>query len=1369
MDRRDLVRPFLDLEASVDREEYGSDEEEEDNRFINDDDEEDVGMPISYNNINQELDMSLDDGNASDHDSLFSKDSRDSLFSEDEDMSRPAPAPSTTKEISSPGIARDVELEEDVERAGEVWLVRCKNGKEQYLVNYINRYIKKYPNRLFRTVRRYDDGCGFIYICTLDASRAAKVLANCPVTLRHRSGLKSRDGRDVSGFNGIQMQAIIDPVEVSMALFLRPLAQVFNDPEASWARGARVGSWVRLGEQHNKRIRLENVEEAHSKPVTPLYTNDPAIVLAVEEKTITIAFLPRVHPSFIHKSWPKGSASNNLVQTLVLDSSLYKEPSDQQPLWNRKKYPDCHFQHGLMIKTLPLRLVKPLGRYPSAMEGRLLLLCEHPQVIANFPRIDDWRFDVGDVVQSRSGEEGIVCDQSDKGPVICPIIESDDLPTIEEYSVGWALRKKWSIGDFVRHISGVSGVVILVLEYDVVIQDIRGTLAYDFQGHANSFRITQRDENAVGYSMSREPGSRLPSWVDAARLGPLDLQGEQSFFEFREEWNERLRLHRIPQQVFVLSHSEATRLLKKTRTDKIPWKGREVLVSGNCPVKGEHASVVDVHIKQPTKSGLMVTIESLVQGRLFTRHRLDYDWVVDMKWELPLHLVERPLLPIFKPPPSYIHPLTFHQRVFKLPPPPTRPKTPPLHRRRFGAYARPDPALMNEDPAFNPNFSYFEGTDEFNDPFEMQTPTPAWRDVIRHPSQLWLYEASNTTTLRFKSIVNGTIDGREFKKKKMDVYILSSDHETTAVVEYYKRGHPIPPAVEFQPVNPLVNTMEPIFIFRGPHANRIAFLPEDACVLSVKKHVTDELQHYVMAWKNAQEATLRRHRQDPQVTAIKRYRSRVSDVSIVEVEADRSLIIETVVIFVLVVPAHHTSSTRDPPSNGNVPLPTYIKRNSVREDNNEMRLEGEAGREEEERSTSLGGPLRSSEKVTGAWLTRFRGMDASCIPILVQVGLGKVLQGDEQPPDTNQDDEDATTEETVSDMDPERMALYETTYKYLVAEQPGTHERLRQCSHYGNDPVLNQIVSVMREGFRLARKADTSKLKKSIVWIIKDNPQITWDDSVVFPSLDADTKIARGLLHPSIAPLMCPASFILRFKSDDEDVREKALDDLKRAKAVTHSSLPGLLYDYRLFDPMDMYQGLFRGYMLTRAWRNLHKSPAATMNLNDASEDNGNAAIAGVKSVTPESIAYVAVQVYFALSTQTTWRRTCGKLDLYIFYRNLMKIYEAGEDSWKEDLLKFFNKEVFKDQDAADDEPEEGSDMATILAQAKARKEAAAAAAAAAAAQSTTQGGTQQGSEGTQQAGEGAQAGEGTQQGQGQGHEDDKDDDDDEDDEDDGE
>ncbi|KAK7026105.1 hypothetical protein VNI00_015680 [Paramarasmius palmivorus] len=816
MDRRDIVRPFLDLEASVDRGYCSSDDEEEENDFINDDEEEDAGRPIDYNTVNQQMDTSLDDGNASDHDSLFSKDSHDSLFSEDDDISQPTPVSSTTSEATSdPGIARDDEKDEDIEKVGEVWLVRCKNGKERYLVNYLDRYIKKYPNSLFHTVRRYEDGCGFIYICTSDAGRAAEVLARCPVTLRHRAGLKSRDGRDLPGFNGILMQAIIDPVEISMALYLRPLAQVFNDSDASWARGARVGSWVRLGEQHSERIRLENVEETHSKPVTPLYTNDPAIVLAVDKKTITVAFLPRVHPSFIHNSWPKGSASNTFVQTLVLDSSLYKEPPDQEPLWNRKKYPDYHFHHGLMVKTLPIRLVRPLGRYPNAMEGRILLLCEHPLVIANFPRVDDWRFDTGDVVRSRSGEEGIVRDQSERGPIVCPTNESYDLPSAEEYSVGWALRKIWSIGDFVRHISGVSGVVIQLVDQEVVIQDIQGSLPYDFKGHANSFRVTQRDENAVGYSMSREPGSRLPSWVDAARLGPLDLQGEQSFYEFREEWNERLRLHRIPQQVFVLSHSEATQLLKKTRTDKIPWKGREVLVSGNCPVKGEHAAVVDVHIKQPTKSGLMITIESLVQGRLFTRHRLDYDWVVDMNWELPLHLVERPLLPIFRPPSSYIHPLTFHQKIYRLPPVPVRPRTPPLHRRRYNLGGAPNPDLVDEDPAFNPNFSHFEGNDDFNDPFDIQTPEPSWRDIIRHPSQLWLYESSNTDSLTFKSIVNGTVDGKHFKDRKLDIRILRGDHETTAILEFYKRDRPIPPNVEFHPVNPLVNTMEPVFIFRG--------------------------------------------------------------------------------------------------------------------------------------------------------------------------------------------------------------------------------------------------------------------------------------------------------------------------------------------------------------------------------------------------------------------------------------------------------------------------------------------------------------------------------------------------------------------------
>ncbi|KAK7016993.1 hypothetical protein VNI00_018775 [Paramarasmius palmivorus] len=879
------VRPFLDLEASVDRWDSSTDDEDGDQGFINDDDmDEEIGSSIDHHSLNRSMDG---DAPASDHDSLFSNDSHSSLFSELERDERCSGR--TDDALHGRDFEETCHVDED---NGELWMVKCKKGKERYLLQYLKRYIDKFNAKdIFRNIRLYDDDCGFIYVQTANPGRAAYVLGRCPVTVHKRDG-----------FHGLNMKVITDPVEVGMALYLRPMADVFLEPTAAWGRGPKKGSWVRLGSGKGSTALMLAVEPTEKdfigdrmeEPLVDLsgrlYYNDPALVLGVYADTVKVAFIPRMHPSDIERHWPHGKISPEWVQTLVFNPCSFKQRQGIDTVWKGRQFPEFHFEHGLMVKTIPLSLIRPLTRFPNALEGRLLLQCNHPVVISNFPRISDWRFDIGDTVTSLSGQEGVVVEQSERGPVITRLSFSDAEDSGEEYSVGWALQKKWSIGDYVRHISGVCGVVVETREDVIVVQDIRGSLEYDFAGHVNSFRVTQRDEHAVGYRMARQNDARRPHWLEAAQLGPQDMRCYDDFNHFREVWNNQLHLRRSTQQVFVLTHNEATSLLRKTRTDKIPWKGREVLVSGNCPVKGELATIADVHIGEDTKSGLMVTVESIIQGRAGKRFKLDYDFVVDRQWELPLHLIERPLLSIFKPSAAYIHPLTFRVKCFKMPPPPPRQSTPPIScNQRSQSLA--DGTLSYIDPAFDPHFTTFPGVDEFNDPFDIQTSTPSWQSIVRHDSQQWLYQAEKTAGLTFKAIVNGEVAGRMFKQKKMDVHIATTDSDKRAVLQFYKREREISPNVECHPVHALVNTLEPVYVFSGPHAHSIAvrassahingqlhlcgfvvlnlegqtidftqpiqFLPSNACVLSVKKHITDQLQYYIGIWKETQEAALR--------------------------------------------------------------------------------------------------------------------------------------------------------------------------------------------------------------------------------------------------------------------------------------------------------------------------------------------------------------------------------------------------------------------------------------------------------------------------------------------------------------------------------
>ncbi|ESK80730.1 hypothetical protein Moror_2974, partial [Moniliophthora roreri MCA 2997] len=244
----------------------------------------------------------------------------------------------------------------------------------------------------------------------------------------------------------------------------------------------------------------------------------------------------------------------------------------------------------------------------------------------------------------------------------------------------------------------------------------------------------------------------------------------------------------------------------------------------------------------------------------------DYEDLVDEHWELPLHLVEQPLNPTFHPKRNYIHSMTFHVRVAKLPLP-VRSTTPPLRSHRpSSAQSR----SSTPDPAWTVS------ADDSNRHHPMPS-TPTWQTQSLHPSQCWLYEAENTHDLWFKAKIKGEILGKRFNNKPKNICLVICDRDKTAIIEHYKKQHPLPDNVEVSLVYPVSNTVDPIFIFRGEFVNRVVyrsssanydgvrylhrfevdikgctidfnvkckFLPTDACVLYVGTEIRDALGQY---------------------------------------------------------------------------------------------------------------------------------------------------------------------------------------------------------------------------------------------------------------------------------------------------------------------------------------------------------------------------------------------------------------------------------------------------------------------------------------------------------------------------------------------
>ncbi|KAG2144820.1 hypothetical protein BD769DRAFT_1347572, partial [Suillus cothurnatus] len=129
------------------------------------------------------------------------------------------------------------------------------------------------------------------------------------------------------------------------------------------------------------------------------------------------------------------------------------------------------------------------------------------------------------------------------------------------------------------------------------------------------------------------------------------------------------------------------------------------------------------------------------------------------------------------------------------------------------------------------------------------------------------------------------------------------------------------------------------------------------------------------------------------------------------------------------------------------------------------------------------------------------------------------------------------------------------------------------------------------------------------------------------------------------------------------------------------------------FDPDDIIEGLFRGYLLECVAKHIFTSPSSALS---AGASNGtrpcNAKIHGMSVVEAEHIAYAAVQVRFSLSYMFSFLvSTCqarfgiSSLDKWkdkdglfhysnFYYRITRLIRERRDGEWVDSLLAYFNE-----------------------------------------------------------------------------------------------
>ncbi|KAF8522529.1 hypothetical protein JB92DRAFT_3110608 [Gautieria morchelliformis] len=255
------------------------------------------------------------------------------------------------------------------------------------------------------------------------------------------------------------------------------------------------------------------------------------------------------------------------------------------------------------------------------------------------------------------------------------------------------------------------------------------------------------------------------------------------------------------------------------------------------------------------------------------------------------------------------------------------------------------------------------------------------------------------------------------------------------------------------------------------------------------------------------------------------------------------------------------------------------------------------------------------------------------------------------------------TSDAFSDMQQRVLESYTLLTKHI----PALGEYVSEA------PVakFKELFKELKEGQNSARQADTNSLKYAIVDMIR----LQFPESPALCSLDRKNKALRGFRNDLTGELLCPTTL----DWSDDSVREK----LRAApNLASTTSWPRFFYPKDRYNPTDIAEGLLRGELL--AYKLIYTGPSSWDKPDGISRNSRycNARLAEMQQVTCRSLAYVATQTRFALSSGETNQKVGGPFDNTHFFWHLVKFLEDPDfEEEVQDLLHWWNSRLFPGED----------------------------------------------------------------------------------------
>ncbi|KAN0091493.1 hypothetical protein V8E55_005059 [Tylopilus felleus] len=210
-----------------------------------------------------------------------------------------------------------------------------------------------------------------------------------------------------------------------------------------------------------------------------------------------------------------------------------------------------------------------------------------------------------------------------------------------------------------------------------------------------------------------------------------------------------------------------------------------------------------------------------------------------------------------------------------------------------------------------------------------------------------------------------------------------------------------------------------------------------------------------------------------------------------------------------------------------------------------------------------------------------------------------------------------------------------TVFCELLRIMPGLECRLMESS----EKDITMITDMIQKGANDARADDTKGMKGPIInWITPKgqslNPHISHN-------VNTRSKLANGELQ------------------------------------VVGDQWPIFLYANYMYDEEDPWNGLLHGGLLVSTFKHVFTSPSS-VDQEPKATHSGNARIHGMRSMTKASLAYVATQAQFALTSAQVFSHTDLVTDSKRFYNSILELLDDPQEKEEVDqLMIWWNHQVF--------------------------------------------------------------------------------------------